>query len=973
MGKKEQGGDSADHMEIGRPSSFARLASMETPSSKRFSETRLSFVRPDEVSIDMSALQPATSASLTVQLREGDPGAFSTGHAMLELSFAVSEEHVTLQSLTPMDDSEVPFPVENETWEGRSTGNDLDARRPSRPMPISSSSCHSGSFRESMRTVGTLVKQLGNDLARSSRNASRVQDLGSPCSESGFLDPELDNPICTGMQKSTSSRAEYAIKGLRYINKATATADQKKSWEQVEARFHKLANLENMLHRSDFAECIGMKDSKEFANELFDALVRRQGVEVESIGKDELYLHWLQIADKSFDARMQLFFDLCDKDLDGRITGEEVKQLIMLSASANKLSKLKDQAAEYAALIMEGLHVDGAEYITLSQLKTLMSGSVQGFGRETTVNNNQTLTPKSKRSRMMGVAEKSAYFLLDNCKRIWILALWISVMVGLFAWKFLQYRNRSAWWVMGDCLCVAKGAAETLKLNMALILLPVCRNTITRLRSTRLRRIIPFDDNLDFHKIVAGGIAAGVILHATCHITCDIPRFVEADKEKFFKYLGDDFDFQPTYSDILRMSVGYSGLIMVVLMILAFLLATHWFRQSLVKLPWPFHRLTGFNAFWYSHHLFAIVYAFLLLHGSKLLLPNSILERSTWIYIAVPLVLYAGERFLRMYRTNSSKVDVIKAAIYTGNVLAIHMSKPEGFKYKSGMYLFLQCPEISSFEWHPFSITSAPEDPFLSVHIRTLGDWTAELKRIFSDACGGRMRLQTVNNYGLSGELTLAARFPKLYIDGPYGAPAQDYLNYDVLLLVGLGIGATPFISILKDLLHHTINESLGHSDPSLTPDLRPMESPRTRSKKKAKRNPKAYFYWMTREQGSFDWFRGVMREVEEIDHKGSIEMHNYLTSVYEEGDARSTLVIMLQALHHAKNGVDLVSGTRARTHFARPNWKSVFSKLAATHQEKRIGVFYCGPVTLANELENLSRTYTQKSSTKFSFHKENF
>jgi hypothetical protein len=42
-----------------------------------------------------------------------------------------------------------------------------------------------------------------------------------------------------------------------------------------------------------------------------------------------------------------------------------------------------------------------------------------------------------------------------------------------------------------------------------------------------------------------------------------------------------------------------------------------------------------------------------------------------------------------------------------------------------------------------------------------------------------------------------------------------------------------------------------------------------------------------------------------------SIEMHNYLTSVYEEGDARSTLVMMLQALHHSKNGVDLVSGTR--------------------------------------------------------------
>jgi respiratory burst oxidase len=46
---------------------------------------------------------------------------------------------------------------------------------------------------------------------------------------------------------------------------------------------------------------------------------------------------------------------------------------------------------------------------------------------------------------------------------------------------------------------------------------------------------------------------------------------------------------------------------------------------------------------------------------------------------------------------------------------------------------------------------------------------------------------------------------PKLCIDGPYGSPAQDYGKYDVLLLVGLGIGATPFISILKDLLNNII------------------------------------------------------------------------------------------------------------------------------------------------------------------------
>jgi hypothetical protein len=40
---------------------------------------------------------------------------------------------------------------------------------------------------------------------------------------------------------------------------------------------------------------------------------------------------------------------------------------------------------------------------------------------------------------------------------------------------------------------------------------------------------------------------------------------------------------------------------------------------------------------------------------------------------------------------------------------------------------------------HPFSITSAPGDLFLSVHIRTSGDWTNEMKRIFSEVSKERM------------------------------------------------------------------------------------------------------------------------------------------------------------------------------------------------------------------------------------------
>ncbi len=55
-----------------------------------------------------------------------------------------------------------------------------------------------------------------------------------------------------------------------------------------------------------------MKDSKDFAYELYDAAVRRKGVvgKVESINKEDLYQYYMRITDKSFDARIQIFFDL---------------------------------------------------------------------------------------------------------------------------------------------------------------------------------------------------------------------------------------------------------------------------------------------------------------------------------------------------------------------------------------------------------------------------------------------------------------------------------------------------------------------------------------------------------------------------------------------------------------------------------------------------------------------------------------
>nr|DAD30351.1 TPA_asm: hypothetical protein HUJ06_009202 [Nelumbo nucifera] len=571
-----------------------------------------------------------------------------------------------------------------------------------------------------MRSASSRIKQVSQELKRLASLTKR--------------------PSSTRFDR-TKSAAAHALKGLKFISSKT---DGTAGWVAVEKRFNDLtASTNGVLPRTLFGECIGMnKESKEFAGELFDALARRRGITGDSITRDELKEFWEQISDQSFDSRLQTFFDMVDKDADGRITEEEVREIISLSASANKLSTIQKQAQEYAALIMEELDPDNHGYIMIHNLEMLLlqapNQSVRGGeSRNLSQMLSQKLKPTQDSNPLRRWSRKISYLLLDNWQRVWVLALWLGIVSGLFAYKFVQYRNKAAYEVMGNCVCMAKGAAETLKFNMALILLPVCRNTITWLRNkTKLGVVVPFDDNLNFHKVVAVGIAVGVGIHAGAHLACDFPRLMSASEEKYElmePYFGEE---QPSsYWWFVKGVEGVTGIIMVVLMAIAFTLATPWFRKGRLNLPKPLKKLTGFNAFWYSHHLFVIVYALLIVHGMKLYLTKEWEKKTTWMYLAVPVILYVCERLIRAFRSSIKPVKILKVAVYPGNVLALHMSRPQGFKYKSGQYMFVNCAAVSPFEWHPFSITSAPGDDYLSVHIRTLGDWTRQLKTVFSQVC----------------------------------------------------------------------------------------------------------------------------------------------------------------------------------------------------------------------------------------------
>ena len=43
-----------------------------------------------------------------------------------------------------------------------------------------------------------------------------------------------------------------------------------------------------------------------------------------------------------------------------------------------------------------------------------------------------------------------------------------------------------------------------------------------------------------------------------------------------------------------------------------------------------------------------------------------------------------------------------------------------------------------------------------------------------------------------------------MYLDGPLGENHQNWKKYEIAVLVGAGIGVTPFASIIKDLSSNT-------------------------------------------------------------------------------------------------------------------------------------------------------------------------
>ncbi|XP_021008813.1 cytochrome b-245 heavy chain [Mus caroli] len=559
---------------------------------------------------------------------------------------------------------------------------------------------------------------------------------------------------------------------------------------------------------------------------------------------------------------------------------------------------------------------------------------------------------------------------------IFVILVWLGLNVFLFINYYKVYDDGPKYnytrKLLGSALALARAPAACLNFNCMLILLPVCRNLLSFLRgssaccSTRIRRQL--DRNLTFHKMVAWMIALHTAIHTIAHLFnvewCVNARVGISDRYSVaLSDIGDNANEEylnfarekiknpegGLYVAVTRLA-GITGIVITLCLILIITSSTKTIRRSY------------FEVFWYTHHLFVIFFIGLAIHGAERIVRGQTAESleehnldicadkieewgkikecpvpkfagnppMTWKWIVGPMFLYLCERLVRFWRSQQ-KVVITKVVTHPFKTIELQMKK-KGFKMEVGQYIFVKCPKVSKLEWHPFTLTSAPEEDFFSIHIRIVGDWTEGL----FNACGCDKQ-----------EFQDAWKLPKIAVDGPFGTASEDVFSYEVVMLVGAGIGVTPFASILKSVWYK-------YCDNATSLKLK-----------------KIYFYWLCRDTHAFEWFADLLQlletQMQERNNANFLSYNIYLTG-WDESQANHF------AVHHDEEK-DVITGLKQKTLYGRPNWDNEFKTIASEHPNTTIGVFLCGPEALAKTLskQSISNSESGPRGVHFIFNKENF
>ncbi|KXS98697.1 hypothetical protein AC578_1255 [Pseudocercospora eumusae] len=679
--------------------------------------------------------------------------------------------------------------------------------------------------------------------------------------------------------------------------------------------------------------------------------------------------------DQLTDKEINDFFDDLDRDKDGYVTFEELEaklhevheELAPQLQRHHLLHPARRDVEKHAGHSGDGLHqflcaimpecgskLNQEEFIR--HVQTWEVPSQSRSDSRSTEQEDRDLEKKLPRRRRI-----RAYWAVHGPNIVFI-AMVVALVLAIMLWQGGIYIvNQEARAALGWGVIMAKLNAGAIYPTFAFMLLSMSRHLSTFLRrSYYLSRFINWDYCQKFHIIMSCFGLLFATLHAIGHLTGSFLIGSQPSRqEALAAYLG-----VPTpmpYVAFVRTLPGWSGIVA---------LGLYWMLSSLSM---PVVRKWSYEVFQLGHLLMFPMIGLLCAHGTNRLLQYPMFG----FWIAAPFCLVLFERLERLGR-GFVRIEA-EAKVMHEDAVVITCKRPSGkwWQYSAGQYVLLQVPEISFFQWHPFTISSCRGDE-LSLHIKVGGDWTEKLR-----------------------DLVLKQGNIKVGLDGPFGAPAQRFYDYDYSIIVGGGIGITPFSAILTDL-EERFNEE---KDPwearkrsrsphfsargSRASSRRPTQVTTSSSELTKEKgldhagpdspeprciNPdrRVDFHWSVREKNDLLWFSDLLNRA--IVGAGPLAKENKLdlninTHITAKRKNISTHVFryILDGYRTAAAPYSALTGLKQRSHFGRPDFDHILEKhfqdlVDDGVREKKVGVFYCGTPVVGEILADRCHELTAKT-----------
>ncbi|XP_067091327.1 NADPH oxidase 5 [Osmerus mordax] len=709
--------------------------------------------------------------------------------------------------------------------------------------------------------------------------------------------------------------------------------------EWVTKQFESIAGDDKEIDLDEFKTALKVKES--FFAERFFALFDADGSG--SISLDELLKALDLLIHGSETDKLKFLFQVYDVDGSGSIDPDELRTVLKSCLRESAISLPEEKLDDLTLALFESADKDNSGSITFEELKAELETFPEVMENLTISAANWLKPPEQEQKKRKTPRYLTPAYWQNNSRKLLFLCGYSCLNFLLFMVAMLHNNHGGPWYM------VAKGCGQCLNFNCTFVMVLMLRRCMTWLRATWVVRVLPLDQNILLHQMVGYAILSFTLVHTLAH-TMNFSSLSQSSSFSLWEYL---LTTRPGVGWV-QGTASLTGLLLQIFICLMVFCSSTFVRRS-----------GHFEVFYWSHLSYVWVWTLLVIHCANF-----------WKWFLVPGVAFLLEKLVGVAVSHMGGLYIIEVNLLPSKVTHLVIKRPQFFHFKPGDYVYINIPDIAKYEWHPFTISSAPEQSdTLWLHIRSMGQWTNRLFDYFrqpeSDVLSTKRLSTSLKNRQHQRKTQASAKMSdnhrfsniKCYLDGPYGTPTRQIFASEHAVLIGAGIGITPFASILQSIMYRyrMRKQNCPSCSYSWCENIKDNDMVLR----------KVDFIWINRDQKCFEWFVSLLTklEMDQADEEPEgrfLEMHMYMTSALSKNDMKAIGLQMALDLLAKKEKRDSITGLRTRTQPGRPEWGKVFQKVAEEKKGK-VHVFYCGSPALAKIIK------AQCENFGFHFYKENF